>query len=140
MKNIYLDDIRYPYMSHNQKKGLGVDYSSDDKWIIIRDYNDFIDYININDINDINIISYDHDLACYDSDGHEMTGKNAVDYVIEYCLDNNKKFPNWYVHSDNTSGKSNIIRAILNYLKVVEKFDISKFRYFHNGLINNIFV
>ena len=63
-----------------------------------------------------------------------------ADYLINFCLDNNKKFPDWYAHTDNTSGRQNIIGAILNYLKVVEGVDISNFRYFHNGIFNNKFV
>ena len=84
----------------------------------------------------IDLISFDHDLACY-KDGVEYTGKSAVDYLIDYCLDNDKKFPDWYAHTDNTSGKRNIIGAILNYINKVEGKDITNFRYYHNGIVNN---
>ena len=90
MINIFLDDIRIPSMSHNVGKGLGVDYSDKDKWIIVRDYFDFIDLVDKH-FGEISLISFDHDLACY-KDGVEYTGKSAVDYLIDYCLDNNKKF------------------------------------------------
>jgi hypothetical protein len=139
MINLFLDDIRIPKMSHNSEKGLGSSFSDKEKWIIVRDFFDFKTIID-NKFDDINIISFDHDLACYDEDGQELTGKTAADYLIQYCLDNDKKFPNWYVHSDNTSGKSNIISVILNYLKVIEGYDTSKFRYFNNGIINEIAV
>jgi hypothetical protein len=135
MKNIFLDDIRIPSMSHNVNKGLGVDYSEKDKWIIVRDYFDFIDLVDKH-FDEIDLISFDHDLACY-KDGVEYTGKSAVDYLINYCLDNNKKFPDWYAHTDNTSGKRNIIGAILNYINKVEGKDITNFRYYHNGIVNN---
>lgn len=138
MINIYLDDKRVPSMSHNTNRGLGSYFSNSEKWIIVKDYFEFIDVIE-KFPGDINIVSFDHDLACF-KDGHEYTGKTATDYLINYCLDNNLKFPSWYVHSDNTSGKKNIIGAILNYLKVVEKLDISNFRYYHNGLINGLAV
>lgn len=133
--NIFLDDIRIPSMSHNVDKGLGVDYSNKDKWVIVRDYFDFIDLVD-NNFDKINLISFDHDLACY-KDGVEYTGKSAVDYLIDYCLDNNKKFPDWYAHTDNTSGKRNIIGSVLNYLDKVEGKDITNFRYYHNGIVNN---
>ncbi len=136
--NIFLDDLRSARMSHTKGKGLGDAYSSDDKWVIVRDYFDFIDLIN-NHFDDIDLISFDHDLACY-KDDEEFTGKTAVDYVINYCLDHNKKFPSWYAHTDNTNGRQNIIGAILNYLKVVEGIDISKFRYYHNGIVNGLAV
>jgi hypothetical protein len=135
MKNIFLDDIRIPSMSHNVSKGLGVDYSKKDKWIIVRDYFDFIDLVDKH-FDKIDLISFDHDLACY-KDGVEYTGKSAVDYLIDYCLDNNKKFPDWYAHTDNTSGKRNIIGAVLNFLDKVEGKDITNFRYYHNGIVNN---
>ena len=133
--NIFLDDIRIPSMSHNVSKGLGVDYSDKDKWVIVRDYFDFIDLVDKN-FDKIDLISFDHDLACY-KDGVEYTGKSAVDYLIDYCLDNHKKFPDWYAHTDNTSGKRNIIGAILNFLDKVEGKDITNFRYYHNGIVNN---
>lgn len=133
--NIFLDDIRIPSMSHNVSKGLGVDYSNKDKWVIVRDYFDFIDLVDKH-FDEIDLISFDHDLACY-KDGVEFTGKSAVDYLIDYCLDNNKKFPDWYAHTDNTSGKRNIIGAILNYINKVEGKDITNFRYYHNGIVNN---
>jgi hypothetical protein len=133
--NIFLDDIRIPSMSHNVDKGLGVDYSDKNKWVIVRDYFDFIDLVDKN-FDKINLISFDHDLACY-KDGVEYTGKSAVDYLIDYCLDNNKNFPDWYAHTDNTSGKRNIIGAVLNFLDKVEGKDITNFRYYHNGIVNN---
>ena len=137
--NLFLDDKRNPDMSHRKDKGLGEAFSPIEKWVIARDFFEFKDIIDKN-FYDIEIISFDHDLACYDGDGQELTGKTAADYLIQYCLDNNKKFPSWYVHSDNTSGKANIIGAILNYLKVIEGYDTSRFRYFNNGIINKLTV
>jgi hypothetical protein len=132
---IFLDDIRIPSMSHNVSKGLGVDYSDKDKWVIVRDYFDFIDLVDKH-FDKIDLISFDHDLACY-KDGVEYTGKSAVDYVINYCLDHNKNFPDWYAHTDNTSGKRNIIGAVLNFVNKVEGKNITNFRYYNNGIVNN---
>ena len=134
--NVFLDDLRMPNMSHSKDRNLGEAYSSKDNWVIVRDYFEFIDLVD-KSFDDIKLISFDHDLACY-KDGKEWTGKDCANYLIDYCLDNNKKIPDWFVHSDNTSGKQNIISAILNYLKVVEKLDTSNFRYFHNGILNGI--
>jgi hypothetical protein len=133
--NIFLDDIRIPSMSHNVSKGLGVDYSDKDKWVIVRDYFDFVDLVDKH-FDEIDLISFDHDLACY-KDGVEYTGKSAVDYVINYCLDHNKEFPDWYAHTDNTSGKRNIVGAVLNFLNKVEGKNITNFRYYNNGIVNN---
>ena len=133
---VFLDDLRVPKMSHTKGKGLGSAFQND--WVIARDYFQFVDLID-NHFDEIDLISFDHDLACY-KDGEEFTGKTAVDYVVNYCLDHNKKFPNWYAHTDNTNGRQNIIGSVLNYLKVVEGVDTSKFRYFHKGIINGLAV
>jgi len=133
---LFLDDIRSANMAHNSSKGLGDSYSKDSDWTIVRTYDDFIDVVNTK-FDDIDLISFDHDLACFDLDGNEMTGKNAVDYVIGYCLDNDKPFPkSWYVHSDNTSGRQNIIGAITNYLDKVEGITYPDFRVYHKGVVN----
>jgi hypothetical protein len=133
---LFLDDIRTPDMAHHSGKGLGPAYSSEDKWVIARDYFDFVDIVNKH-FDEIELVSFDHDLACY-KDGVEYTGKTATDYLIDYCLDHNKKFPNWYAHTDNTSGRQNIRGTILNYLDKVENVDISNVRYFHNGILNGV--
>ena len=123
-------------MAHNSSKGLGDSYSKDYDWTIVRTYDDFIDVVNTK-FDDIDLISFDHDLACFDLDGNEMTGKNAVYYVIGYCLDNDKPFPkSWYVHSDNTNGRQNIIGAITNYLDKVEGITYPDFRVYHKGVVD----
>jgi len=136
--NLYLDDKRMPNMSNSEGRGLGAAYGSADKWVIVRDYFEFVDFVEKH-FDDIDLISFDHDLACF-KDGKEYTGKDAVNFLINYCLDNNKKFPNWFVHSDNTAGKNNIIGVIINYLNKVEGIDTSKFRYHHSGIINGLAV
>lgn len=133
--NLFLDDLRIPKMSHNETKGLGAKYSDTNTWVIVRDYFDFVDYVKDN-FDKIALISFDHDLASY-KDDIEYTGKSAVDFLIDFCIDNNKEFPNWYAHTDNNSGRDNIIGAILNYIDKVENKDINNFRYFHRGIINN---
>ena len=138
MFNVYLDDRRIPKMTHDVGCGLGSAYSSNEKWVIIRDYFKFVDFIN-NHFDQIDLISFDHGLGCY-KDGKEFTGKSAADYLINYCLDHNKKLPNWFVHTDNPGGRENIIGIILSYLKKVEGFDVSKFRYYHSGIINGLMV
>jgi len=131
--NIFLDDIRTIEMSHNQNKGLG-----DIDFVIVRNYKDFIELVD-DHILDIKLVSFDHDLADFE-DGVEFTGKNAADYLIDKCQEVGRKFPDWYVHSDNTSGRENIIKLILNYMKVIEGLNVSDFRYFHKGFYKGKFV
>lgn len=134
--NVFLDDIRIPNMAHNSEKGLGIEYSDKNKWVIVRDYFEFVKLVEER-FDDIQLISFDHDLACY-KDDKEYTGKTAVDYLIGYCLDHNKKFTSWYAHTDNTSGRQNIKGTVLNYLDKVENVNISNVRYFHNGILNGL--
>lgn len=136
--NIFLDDIRTPSMSHKKDKGLGEEFSDSKKWLIVRNYSDFVDLVD-NNLNEIELVSFDHDLADY-IDEKEFTGKDASDYLINKCLENDVKFPSWYVHSDNTSGKKNIIGVILNYLRVIEGIDVSQFRYYNNGIFKGKFI
>lgn len=133
-KRIFLDDLRSVDMSHNQNKGLG----NISDFIIIRNDEDFINFVDKN-LTSIELVSFDHDLACFNN-GVEFTGKTACDYLVNKCLDNGVKFPDWYVHTDNTNGRENIIGLILNYMKNVEGVDISGYRYFHKGYINGKFV
>jgi hypothetical protein len=135
---VFLDDIRSPYMSHNSNKGLGIDYSKSNDWVIIRDYFSFIDFID-KEFNNIELISFDHDLACYKND-REYTGKDAMNYIIDYCMDNNKKVPDWYVHSDNTVGRSNIIGLVLSYMSKYNNLNIEYFRNYHRGFVNGKFI
>ena len=136
---LFLDDIRTPAMAHNASKGLGLDYSPTEKWIIARDYFEFVKIVSAN-FYEIELVSFDHDLACVDSDGKEWTGKDAADYLINFCLDHNTHFPDWYAHTDNTAGRQNIIGAIKGYLKSIEGKDLLDFRYYHNGIVNGKFV
>ena len=136
---LFLDDIRTPSMAHNASKGLGLDYSPTDKWVIARDYFEFVKIVSAN-FYEIELVSFDHDLACVDSDGKEWTGKDAADYLINFCLDHNTHFPDWYAHTDNTAGRQNIIGSIKGYLKSIEGKDLLDFRYYHNGIVNGKFV
>lgn len=130
---VFLDDLRRIDQSHNQNKGLG-----DLDFTIVRNDVEFYEMID-NNLDKIELISFDHDLACFRENG-EFTGKTACEYVINKCLTLGKKFPDWYVHTDNTNGRQNIIGLILHYIKVVDGVDISDYRYFHRGFVNNKFI
>lgn len=101
--NIFLDDIRQPNMAHNSANGLGDEYSSANKWIIVRDYFEFVNIIN-EQFDNIELISYDHDIGCI-KNGKEYTSKDATNYLINYCMNNMVNFPDWYVHTDNTTDR-----------------------------------
>jgi hypothetical protein len=117
---LYLDDIRRnAEVSHNDTRGLGLNISQSNKWIIARDYSEFIKIIN-NNFDKIELISFDHDICSFDENGNELTGKDAANYLIDYCMDNRKQLPDWFVHSDNNSGNKNIRQLLINYMFRVE--------------------
>jgi len=117
---LYLDDIRRnAEVSQNDTRGLGLAIGQQNKWIIARDYSQFIEIIN-NNFDKIELISFDHDICSFDENGNELTGKDAANYLIDYCIDNRKQLPDWFVHSDNNSGNKNIRQLLINYMFRVE--------------------
>ena len=99
--NIFLDDERFP-SSKDEK-----DYT------IVRNYEDFVDLINTLGLP--KYISFDHDL------GENETGYDCAKFLVEYCLDNNKKPTfEFYVHSQNPVGRENIKRLLNNFKRLYE--------------------
>ena len=127
--NIYLDDKRVPDMSF---KGYTCEF------VIVRTYAEFCEVIDKN-IRNIEFISFDHDLADF-SEASERTGLDCANHLIEVCMDKNISLPNWYVHSDNTSGRENIIVKLINYMKIVEDRDVSKYSGYQRGYIGGEFI
>ena len=122
MYNLFLDDIRMPldvYFYINNPIYLK------NNWTIIRNYNEFVGYITKNGLPQT--VSFDHDLAdihykrqnqiidynSYD----EKTGYDCAKWLIDYCIDNNKDVPDYFIHSMNIVGGQNIDMYIKNYLK-----------------------
>lgn len=126
--NIFLDDERNPTYI---KKELGNLFPKD--WIIIRNYNDFKDIID-NKINDIDLISFDHDIASF-VNGEEFTGKSAVDYLINKCIELGIDLPNWYIHTNNPSGELNIMSSLKTYYKYFKGVNLNTNNY-TKGYIN----
>ena len=89
---LFLDDERFPV--------------SED-FIIARNYDEAVNLIEKNGIPIF--ISFDHDL------GKSKTGYDFCKYLIDYCIDNNVKMCEYYVHSQNPVGRENIIKYIENF-------------------------
>lgn len=138
---IFLDDKRKDAsVVHNKNRGLGVGVGHANNWIIARDYFQFIDMLESN-FDLIDFISFDHDISSYDVNEKELTGKDAAQFLIDYCMDNNKLLPNWFVHSDNTNGNKNIRQLLSNYMYRVEgRLDkmVDIYGYIDGSLIFNI--
>lgn len=74
-----------------------------DEWRIARDFDDACFLVIKNGIPDY--ISFDHDL------GTGPTGSQFAEWLINYMIDNQFKFPNgfdYFVHSQNPIGADNI--------------------------------
>lgn len=99
--NLFLDDERNP----GKDFPPGLSY-------VVRSYDEAIDYVNNYGLPAF--ISFDHDL------GEEETGYDFAKWLVDYCiiLDIKPTF-NFYVHSQNPIGKTNI-EELLNNFK--EKF------------------
>jgi hypothetical protein len=115
---LFLDDIRQPkdacYLVPNPALYW------EDNWAIVKNYPEFCKWIKFNGLPEI--VSFDHDLADvhYEVDfddwndltadqlGVEETGLDCAKWLVEYCLDNGFKLPEYWVHSANPVGKKNI--------------------------------
>jgi len=98
----------------------------DNHWKIVRDYDQFVHYITRNyEKHDAfpSIIGFDHDLddehygADVNNDFQEKTGMDCAKWLVEFCMDNNLKLPDWFGHSMNPAGRENIDNYLLNYRK-----------------------
>lgn len=123
MYNLFLDDERLPHRVTWITLPSG-------PWVCVKNYNQFVNYIKQHGIPDF--VSFDHDLA----DEHypagiaktkpeydkykEKTGYDCAKWLIEYCMDNNKQFPKYDVHSMNPVGKINIKSIIESFKSTIK--------------------
>jgi hypothetical protein len=136
VRKLFLDDIRNPINAFSFNKNPIYKSSS---WDIVRDYDEFVSYILQQGLPDL--VSFDHDLAdehvrdCvqqhlgmkegkiirvdlkYDS-YKEKTGLSCAKWLVEYCMDNKLRLPEYLSHSANPVGKLNILSYLDNYRKV----------------------
>jgi hypothetical protein len=134
--NLFLDDVRNPKACEYMKDRIGKDVAIyfDLEWVIVRNYDQFVTYVKANGLPEV--VSFDHDLAephyhesmykggkvymKYLETVSEKTGYDCVKWMIDYCMDNWKRFPKWYLHTMNPAGRENMESHILNYLKHYE--------------------
>jgi len=126
MKILWLDDARNPFIDLEGKVPKVKD--SILEWVL--NYEQFVQWIEKYGLPDI--ISFDHDLA----DEHyeenkkyqewrsetyqEKTGMDCAKWLVDYCIDNDKELPEFYVHSANPVGADNIKGILNNYIKHCE--------------------
>jgi len=130
--NLFLDDMRLPYRDCNYTNNP---IYKDLHWLVVINYEQFVGtiekYYNLKGILP-NIISFDHDLADvhYGVQDHldddyydlcevqdEKTGYHCAKWLVNFCMDNDLKLPEYYAHSMNTVGRRNILGYLNNYVK-----------------------
>ena len=115
---LYLDDVRTPI---------------DNKWQVVRNYDEFIAHIRMNGLNNYELISLDHDLGDtamaewhrnvyhnYTLDYNNITEKTGMDctkWLVEQWLNGAPVCP-VMVHSANAVGSANMMGYINNYRHV----------------------
>lgn len=134
MRKLFLDDIRIP------KDAIGLVPSNlnqfywDNNWIVVRNYYEFCNYIQKFGLPEF--ISFDHDLADFHYDYSpedyenmteedmvikfgtmEKTGYECAKWLVDWCLENSLRLPQFVVHSANPVGKQNIESYLNNATK-----------------------
>ena len=112
---LFLDDIRSPSWVHWMK----LPSRCDGDWTIVRNFSEFQEHILLIGVPDF--ISFDHDLdmegiqdsslqsnPTHASPQGEPSGMMCAKWLVEYCLDNHIKCPDFAVHSQNPAGRANI--------------------------------
>ncbi len=116
---LYLDDVRTP--------------EEQDKWEVVRNYDEFVAHIKMNGLENYEVISLDHDLGDtamkeyfnnaapnYTIDYNnikEKTGLDCAKWMVSESMTGSKPLPQVYTHSANPIGAANIMGYVNNYLK-----------------------
>ena len=116
MKTIlWLDDIRDPF--NNTEWKMVIQYLKEEyleiedepcEIIWAKTQSEFENYIKENGLPDL--ISFDNDLGIGNGEGYD-----CAKWLVEYCMDNDKELPEWYVHSANPVARENIEKLLDNF-------------------------
>lgn len=113
-KLLWLDDIRDPHSSDWLMRYAPAFAYNEGEVHWVKRYSEFVDWITENGLPDL--ICFDHDLSdihCNKSTYKEKTGFTCAQWLVDYCIDNNKMIPNFRIQSANPVGKENI-EGLLN--------------------------
>ena len=125
MRYLYLDDVRDP---RDSGAFMHTTIYGSKHWHIVRNYEEFVMYLRTNGMPDV--VSFDHDL----NQGHyhrnvdewgnidyasedfaepvNKTGYHCAQYMVDMCIRNQIRLPNYLVHSMNPVGKKNIHKLL----------------------------
>lgn len=125
---LFLDDQRMPEdVTWVKNINSGFSYNNNGQWTIVRNFKEFCETIKRKGLPVF--ISFDHDLA----DEHypwnnqlgiprygkykELTGYEAAQWLVGYCMKHKLPLPQWAVHSMNVIGRENIECYLENFEK-----------------------
>ena len=113
---LYLDDVRTP---------------TDDRWKVVRSYDELVAHIKMNGLEKYETISLDHDLGDtamneyynnvhpnYTLDYNNITEKTGLDcskFLVAESMTKGIPLPAIYIHSANPIGSANMMGYINNY-------------------------
>lgn len=109
---LWLDDIRDPNIGDAKNFILYLiweffdDAPTDVIWV--KTQSEFENYIKENGLPDL--ISFDNDLGIRNGEGYD-----CAKWLVDFCIDNDKELPDWYVHSANPVAKENIENLLYNF-------------------------
>ena len=131
---LWLDDYRNPFdkeIDWMVFSPIGRDCSI----IWVKSYTQFIEHIINNGLP--TAICFDHDLGLEVAfkaresgmskresrklKQFEKTGYDCAKWLVDYCIDNNEKLPEWNCQSANPVGKDNINALLNNYKNTYDK-------------------
>lgn len=88
-------------------------------FIWVKNYSEFTNYITKNGLPDF--ISFDRDLKKGNGIGYEdkyENGEDCAKWLYNYCAENNKQIPKYYVHSANKNGRERIPLILKETMKI----------------------
>ena len=113
---LYLDDVRTP---------------TDNRWQVVKSYDEFVAHIKMNGLEKYETISLDHDLGDtamneyynnvhpnYTLDYNNITEKTGLDcckFLVAESMNTKIPLPQIYIHSANPIGSGNMMGYINNY-------------------------
>ena len=109
-KLLWLDDLRNPFEGNWIEDYSPIKSTCEIIWV--KDYQEFVDWISLNGLP--TAICFDNDLA------QDKEGYDADKWLVDYCIDNQKKLPLFNIQSANPAGKENIQRLLDNFKKYQE--------------------
>lgn len=111
---LWLDDIRNPHSADWLMRYAPAYAYGEGEVHWVKRYSEFVDWITENGLPDL--ICFDHDLSdihCNKSTYKEKTGFTCAQWLVDYCIDNDKMIPDFRIQSANPVGKANI-EGLLN--------------------------